>query len=410
MIISDLILEVRSAITANKVRSGLTILGIVIGIGSVIAMVSIGKGAQNSIEASIESIGSNLIMVRPGASHGPGSPVSGGRGSAQTLTLDDVDAIVQEASAIENVAPEISGNYQVIAQGNNTNTNITGTNESYAEIKNIKMEAGEFISEQNSKRISKVAVIGSNIVTDLFGEEVNATEVIGEKIKINKIDFVVIGTTVSKGGTGFGSSDDAIYIPLETAQQYLSGDNYLSMINIQVKNQESMNVVQEQIEKILLSQHGILDSSEADFNIMNQSDIVETASSVTNTFTMLLGSVAGISLVVGGIGIMNMMLTSVTERTREIGLRKAIGAKKSDISKQFLAESIALTFLGGAIGIALGWAIAFFARVYFNLETEVSFSSVLLAFGVSALIGIVFGYYPARRASKLNPIDALRYE
>ncbi|MDD3607504.1 MAG: ABC transporter permease [Candidatus Moranbacteria bacterium] len=407
MIISDLFFEVKTAILSNKARSGLTMLGIVIGIGSVIAMVAVGKGAQNSIEKSIQSIGSNLIMVRPGISHRPGSPVNEGRGSAQTLSQEDADAIMQKISGIKNVASENSGNFQIIAEGNNTNANVTGTVQSYAEIKNIEIAAGSFLTDQQNKKLSKVAVIGPNVKDDLFGEDL---EVVGKKIRINGVSFSIIGITIPKGGTGFGSSDDAVYVPLETARQYLTGDDYVSMINIQVEEQEMMDTIQGQIENLLLERHGIANANEADFNLMNQADIVETASTVTGTFTTLLGAVAGISLLVGGIGIMNMMLTTVTERTREIGLRKAIGATSHDISKQFLIEAVVLTFIGGLLGVILGWLISFIVKTYAGLETEVTFSAIGLAFGVSALIGIIFGYYPAYRASKLNPIQALRYE
>lgn len=408
MIASDLYQEIYNGITSNKVRSGLTMLGIIIGIGSVIAMLGIGTGAQSSIEESIQSIGSNLLMVRPGRSRGPGGGASGGRGSAQSLEVDDAQAIA-ELGVVQAVAPESSGNYQVIAGGNNTNTTITGTTADYLQTRNLEIEAGSFFSEQHSSKFSKVAVLAPNAISDLF-DNAAAEEVIGKKVKINGIDFSVIGTTVEKGGSGFGSSDDAIYIPLASAQQYLSGNDYLSMINIQVMDQDSMDVAEVQIEDLLLERHGMVDIEEADFSVINQADIVETASTVTSTLTWLLGSVAGISLVVGGIGIMNMMLTTVTERTREIGLRKAIGAKKSDINKQFLAESIALTFIGGIIGVALGWGISYAVTAMGVLQTEVTWYSIALAFGVSALIGIVFGYYPARRAARLDPIEALRYE
>jgi putative ABC transport system permease protein len=373
MIISDLFFEVKTAILSNKARSGLTILGIVIGIGSVIAMVAVGKGAQNSIEKSIQSIGSNLIMVRPGVSRGLGSSINEERGSAQTLSQEDAEAVMQRINGIKNVAPENSGNFQIVAEGNNTNANVTGTVQAYAEIKNIEMSVGSFLTDQQNKKLSKVAVLGPNVAEDLFGENL---EVIGRRIRINGIDFSIIGITVTKGGTGFGSSDDAVYVPLETARQYLIGDDHISMINIQVEEQGLMDVAQGQIEALLLERHGITDTNEADFNLMNQADIVETASTVTGTFTTLLGAVAGISLLVGGIGIMNMMLTTVTERTREIGLRKAIGATSQDISKQFLSEAVALTFIGGTLGVILCWLISFIIKNYAWLETEVTFSAI----------------------------------
>ncbi|HBP00869.1 MAG TPA: multidrug ABC transporter substrate-binding protein [Candidatus Moranbacteria bacterium] len=407
MLLRDLVYEVKNSITTNKARSSLTILGIVIGIASVIAMISIGQGAQKSIEENIQAIGANLLMIRPGSSFGPGAHVSGGQGTAKTLTLDDADAIKKEIGSVASVAPESSERYQVTAKGTNTNTSITGVTSEYAGARNVQIENGDFFSEQHIKSRSKVAVVGPETASDLFGED---TEAVGQKIRIKGIDFTVIGTTVAKGGTGFGSSDDVIYIPVTTLQQFLSGSDSLSLINVTVSEQSLMDKADKDITELLLERHSIADSSEADFRIVNQADIVSTASSVTETFTILLAAVAGISLVVGGIGIMNMMLTSVTERTKEIGLRKAIGAKKADISMQFLVEAVSLTFIGGAVGVALGLTISALVEKYAGLATQVTMSSVLLAFGVSALIGIVFGYYPARRAAKFNPIDALRYE
>ncbi len=409
MFLSDTLFETYTAIVSNKARTGLTILGIVIGIASVIVMVAIGNGAQQDIEENIQSIGSNLLMIRPGSQGGPGSMVRQGMGSAESLTMDDVDDIEENISYVDSVAPLSSGNYQVIANGNNTNTSINGVTGAYSAVRNVEVAQGVFISGDNQTKLSKVAVIGPDVEEALFPDE-DGINIIGKKIKINGIDFTIIGITKSKGGTGFGSSDDVIYVPLTTYQQYFQGDKYLSMINIKIKNQEDMESAETAIENLFLKTHGITDADEADFSIMNQSDIVETASSITGTLTVLLGAVAGISLIVGGIGIMNMMLTTVTERTREIGLRKSIGAKRSEISKQFLLESVALTFIGGVIGIILGIITSWVVENFFSTTTEVSNFSILLAFGVSALIGIVFGYYPARRASRLNPIEALRYE
>ena len=406
MNIFDILEETFSAIMVNKARSGLTILGIVIGIGSVIAMISIGQGAQGSIEASIQSIGSNLVLVRPGFQRGAG-PVSAGRGSATTLTQADADAIKKEVTLAKAVAPEISRRYQITAKGKNTNTQVTGTVSVYPEVRNIEIDTGSFITDQNIQSLSKVAVLGPTTRDDLFGEW---SAPIGETIRINKVDFKVIGITKAKGGSGFGSQDDVVYVPLSTAQRFLAGDTYVTTISVEAESADSMSAIQQQITDLLLARHNIPDSTLADFQVMNQQDIMQTASSITNTFTVLLASIAGISLIVGGIGIMNMMLTTVTERTREIGLRKAIGAKKMDISLQFLAESVMLTFFGGFLGILLGWFLAYVVTVFASIPTSVSLNSILLAFGVSAAIGIVFGYYPARRAAGLNPIDALRYE
>ncbi len=406
MLITDLIKETYISISANKIRSGLTILGIIIGIASVVAMISIGQGAQGVIQSSIESLGSNLIMVTPGSQMGSGSVLSG-RGSAQTLTQEDAAAIQEQVSFIKAVAPEISKRYQVTAKGTNTNTSIVGTVASYGQIRNIETELGSFISDQQVKNLSKVAVLGPTTRDDLFGENINP---VGQKIRINRIDFTIIGITKTKGGTGFGSQDDIIFIPISTAQKFLSGSDSVSTINIQAQDAKYMADVQQQVTNLLLAQHNITNPQMADFSVMNLSDIIAAASSVTNTFTMLLAAIAGISLVVSGIGIMNMMLTTVTERTQEIGLRKAIGAKNKDISMQFLAEATMLTFLGGALGIVFGWIISLLIAKFSGIPTTVSIFSILLAFGVATVIGIGFGYYPARRAASLNPIEALRYE
>jgi len=403
----DIFQETYSALTGNKIRSGLTILGIVIGIGSVIAMISIGQGAQGSIESSIQSIGSNLVLVMPGFQRGTGTQVSSGRGSAQTLTQDDADAIRKEIALAKAVAPEISRRYQITAKGKNTNTQVIGTVAVYPEVRNIQIDIGSFISDQNVRSLSKVAVLGPTTRDDLFGEGVNP---VGETIRINRVDFKVIGVTEAKGGSGFSNQDDIIFIPLSTAQRFLAGNEYVTTISVEAVDQNAMATIQQQISDLLLQKHNISNAQLADFQVLNQQDIVETASAVTNTMTILLASIAGISLVVGGIGIMNMMLTAVTERTREIGLRKAIGAKKQDIAFQFLAEAVMLTFFGGALGIGLGLATAFLISHFAGITTQVSIQAIFLAFGVSTAIGIVFGYYPARRAAGLNPIEALRYE
>jgi putative ABC transport system permease protein len=402
----DVLGETYAAITVNKVRTGLTILGIVIGISSVIAMVSIGAGAQGSIESSIQSIGSNLLIVMPGFQRGVGTQVSAGRGSAQTLVQADSD-VLKTVAGVKAVAPETSRRYQVTARGKNTNTQIIGTVPEYPSVRNVAIAQGAFISAQAVQSASKVAVIGPTTRDDLFGEGANP---IGETIRINRIDFKIVGMTQSKGGSGFTNQDDVIYIPLTTAQRFLTGNDGLTTISVQAANQQDMALVQQTITAVLLEKHHIADPQQADFNVLNQADIVATASSVTGVFTTLLASIAGISLLVGGIGIMNMMLTTVTERTREIGLRKAIGGKRRDITLQFLAESIALTVLGGIIGVLLGVGIAALVTKFAGIATTVSIGSVALAFGVSAGIGLVFGYYPARRAATLNPIEALRYE
>ncbi len=405
MKIVDLLQETYAAVTVNKVRSGLTILGIVIGISSVIAMVSIGQGAQGSIESSIQSIGSNLIQVTPGVQRGFGGGASAGRGSALTLTLEDAQAIASGTNA-KAVSPEISRRYQITAKAKNTNTQVVGVEPAYTDVRNVSLDQGSFITEQVVRSASKVAVLGPSAKTDLFADN----DAIGQTIRINKVDFKIIGVTKAKGGSGFANQDDMIYVPISTAQKFLSGDKYVTAISVQAPDANSMTTLQQEVTNLLLERHKISDPQLADFSVLNQADIVAAASSVTTIFTTLLASIAGISLLVGGIGIMNMMLTTVTERTREIGLRKAIGGKARDISLQFLAESIALTLLGGVIGTGLGWLLAFGVSKFAKISTTVSVSSILLAFGVSAAIGLVFGYYPARRAAKLKPIEALRYE
>lgn len=407
----DLLEETTAALLANKVRSGLTVLGIVIGIASVIALTAIGQGAQDAIQSSIESIGSNLIEVMPGASRQIGFGISGGRGTSKSLTEDDKTAIESVAN-VAAVSGEYTGRYQIAIAGANTNTSVTGVDAAYATIRNITMDQGSFVNDNQSLSLSKVAVIGPTVATDLFGADATSTDLIGKAIRINNMQFTVIGVTAPKGGSGFGSQDDMIYIPLGTALQYFAGNgnHYLSTIDIQAGTQAAMTQVQTDVTALLLSRHNISDPTKADFSTLNQADIVSAASSVTSTFTTLLAAVAGISLIVGGIGIMNMMLTNVTERMREIGLRKAIGATKHDINMQFLAEAIALTFFGGAIGVALGWLAAYAVTATGIVAAQVTLSSVLLAFSVSTGIGILFGWYPARRAANLNPIDALRYE
>jgi len=405
MILSDILYETYSAVTVNKARSGLTVLGIVIGIASVIAMISIGQGAQNSIQSSIQSIGSNLIMVTPGAQRG--TLISSGRGSSQTLTSADADAIGKDVPNVAAVAGVASRRFQVTSPGKNTNTQVVGTTPAYLSARNVEVDNGSFFTDPQVRSMDKVAVIGPTTATDLFGD---GAVPLGQTVRINKINFRVIGITKSKGGTGFTNSDDVIYVPLTTAMHFLTGSDYVNEIDVQAVDTTSLADVQQSVTDLLLQRHKISNPQLADFSTLNQADIIATATSVTGTFTILLAAIAGISLLVGGIGIMNMMLTIVTERTREIGLRKAIGATERDISLQFLAESVLLTFLGGAIGILLGWLIAFTVSKIFGTPAAVSLFSVGLAFGVSSGIGIVFGYYPAQRAAKLNPIEALRYE
>ncbi|MCX6760008.1 MAG: ABC transporter permease [Candidatus Nealsonbacteria bacterium] len=405
MILSDLFKETYISLSANKARSGLTILGIVIGIASVIAMISIGQGAQSSIQSNIQGLGSNLLTVSPGFSQQNRGSVSSGRGSAETLKNTDVEAI-KKINGVANISPEFQRRFQIVSPlGNNTNSTVVGITPDYLTVRNINIDNGSFITENQNQSMNRVAVLGSTTATDLFGDNSS----IGKEIRINGSNFKVIGILQSKGGSGFFNQDDTVLIPLLTMQKILSGADYLTSIAVSVQNKDEMPQVQAEITDALAIKHKV-DVLNPDFSVISQADILGALTQVTNTFTIFLASVAGISLIVGGIGIMNMMLTTVNERTREIGLRKAIGAKKRDINLQFLIEAVMLTFFGGIIGVILGWTVSILISKIAGITTQVSLSSILMAFGVSAAIGIIFGYYPARRASSLNPIEALRYE
>ncbi|AET70663.1 ABC-type antimicrobial peptide transport system, permease component [Desulfosporosinus orientis DSM 765] len=393
------------ALRANKLRSALTMLGIIIGVAAVIAMVGIGNGATASITSQIQGMGSNLITISPGQANSGG--VRGGAGSLDSLTMTDVDKIA-EGNSLKAVAPIASTNAQVVLGSGNTSASITGTTEGYEIIKNVTMARGRFITEQDVNSSARVAVLGPNVVESLLGDA-NA-DIVGKKIKINNVPFQVIGVTTSTGSTGFQSSDDMITAPISTVQGRLIGRKTLRSIMVSAKSEDLMQTAQDEITATLRKTHKIQDGQDDDFRVQNQADMLETMQSVTQTLTMLLGGIAGISLLVGGIGIMNIMLVSVTERTREIGIRKAIGAKSMDILLQFLIEAVVLSILGGGIGIALGYAGSSLAGKALSMQTSISMTSVVMAFGFSAGIGIIFGVFPARKAATMDPIDALRFE
>ncbi|HUV46799.1 MAG TPA: ABC transporter permease [Candidatus Bathyarchaeia archaeon] len=403
----ELISESFISLGLNKVRTALAMLGVIIGIGSVIALISLGQASQKSIENQIKSLGSNLLTVMPGALRSEG--VRGAGGGVTTLTYEDAKAIKDSSqiTTVKTVASEFRRNSQVTGGRNNTNTQVTGVTPEYAKIRNIALASGTFISEAHLAGLSKVAVMGPQVSLDLFGEGVNP---LGKSVRINGTAFNVIGLTESKGGSGFMNQDDVLYVPLTTGQKLLFGVDYLSSIYVEAENEKVMSQARDQIGYLLLERHRIKNPEQADFSIMSQEDILGTAEQVTSIFTTLLSGIAAISLVVGGIGIMNIMLVTVTERTREIGLKKALGAKKKLITAQFLLEAVVITFVGGFIGIILGAVTSFLISSSMGLVFTLSLLSVLLAFGVSAGIGILFGWYPAKKAANLAPIDALRYE
>jgi len=391
----------------NKLRTGLAVLGIVIGIGSVIALISLGQSSQKAIENQIQSLGSNLLTVMPMGQNNGG--VRGALGGSTTLTLEDANAIKNslKITTVAKVSPEISRRAQVTAGRNNINTSIVGAQPQYAEIHKVTVSSGSFISANDETTIAKVAVIGPTAASNLFGDGVNP---IGQSVRINGQSLKVVGLTTAKGGSGFNNPDDVIYVPLSTAQKQLFGMTNVSTISLEAKSADVMTAAQDEIGYLLLERHHITDPASADFSIFSQNDILNTASQVTGTFTALLGGIAAISLLVGGIGIMNIMLVTVTERTREIGLRKALGAKRKVVIQQFLTEAILLTFIGGVVGMIVGILISYGLSTYLNMPFSVSFQSVLLAVGVSAVVGVIFGWYPAKKAADLQPIEALRYE
>jgi putative ABC transport system permease protein len=413
MDISQTILMALQSLNGNKLRSALTVLGIVIGVAAVVAMLGIGRGAQAGITANITSIGTNLLFVRPGAAQTSG--VRSAQGSGASLTLDDATAL-QSVSGVAAVAPEVDGRAQAIYLGVNTNTSLVGTTPDYMLARNVALASGDFISASNVSAHSLVAVLGNTVATTLFGD---AGSAVGQTLRIAGVPIKVIGVMVAKGGSGFGNQDDEIIVPITTAQTRLIGvqrfgaSTSVNTINVQVADAKQISTVSAAVSDVLRQRHNVLAGAE-DFTIQNEADTLSALTGVTNTLTLFLGGIAGISLLVGGIGVMNIMLVSVTERTREIGIRKAIGARRADILTQFLVESAGLSLLGGLIGIALGWAIATgVGKVQLgtsSITPVVGVDSMLLATLFSAAIGLFFGIYPAMRASRLAPIEALRYE
>jgi len=396
-------------VATHKLRSFLTILGIVIGVGAVITLMSVGRGAEAQILSNIQSMGSNLINISPGAFRFGG--VRGAAGGVRTLTMEDAGAISQQVSYISAVAPSYSSNLQLVVGSQNTNSQVTGVTPEHISVNNMKIASGSFFSAEEYQRGAKVAVLGSNVANTLFG----SANPIGQQMRMGTIIVHVIGVLQSKGA-GFGSPDDAILIPLTAMQQAVAqprtpqGGRIVSSIALTVSDKDKTGYVVEQITSLLRTRHRLAPSADDDFNVRSMEEIASTLSETMGTMTLLLGAIAAISLLVGGIGVMNIMLVSVLERTREIGIRKALGARERDIWGQFLIEAAFLTFAGGIVGIICGWGISSILDRMGVMSTLVTPDIVILAVSVSVGIGLFFGFYPAWSASRLNPIEALRSE
>ena len=393
------------SIFKNRMRSLLTSLGIIIGVSAVIVMVAIGEGSQRQIEEGIQSLGTNLIVVFPGASRSGG--VSRGAGSFNRFTFDDVEKLKREASLISGVSAVVRNGEQVIGGGKNWFTTIFGVSTDYFAMRNWTLASGNFFSERDIRGNRKVALLGHTISRELYSNQ----DPVGEKIRIRNIPFTVIGTLESKGQSGMGNDqDDVILVPSTTAFHRLHGGRHVDMINASAISVERMDEAQEEIRAILRESHRLYPGDDDDFRISNQSEISDAASATSRIMTLLLGSIAGVSLLVGGIGIMNIMLVSVTERTREIGIRLSVGARSIDVLIQFLTEAVILSLSGGIIGIFLSFAISIGLDRFTELSTVIDPQIIFISTLFSAMVGIFFGFYPARKAAMLNPIDALRYE
>ena len=402
----NVIMSVRVALRAvsvNALRAILTALGVIIGVAAVVATVSIGAGAKQSVAAQVQALGTNLLTIFPGQAGQFGVTVGS---QVQTLRYEDGLAIKNGVGTVEDVAAEYGRAAQVVYGNQNTYTQVLGETPNFPGVRNWPVIAGNFFTDDDLKQRARVAAIGQTAAKTLFGDG----DPIGQRIKINRTTFTVIGVMDTKGTNGFQDRDDVVFIPLTTAQKRLYGVEYVRTLYVKVRSDTEMDAAQTAIDSLLRDRHHVRAGQDGDYTVRNQADILSTFQSVTQTITLMLGSVAAVSLVVGGIGIMNIMLVSVTERTREIGLRKAVGATRANILVQFLVESVVLSVLGGTIGILLGVGASHLVSTVFGWSTVVTAVSVAMAFGFAAAVGIFFGIYPAQRAAALDPIAALRYE
>ena len=400
----DYLRQAGVAMVTHKMRSFLSILGILIGVAAVIAMLALGQGAKESIEQQLASLGSNLLVVRPGSSKVHGVAMEAG--TVTRFTLQDVADIAKLSDVVNSVSPSVTGRGQMVYANKNWNTRVEGAGADYAVLRASSPAVGRFFTEDEVKMRSRVIVLGATVVRELFGD----TNPIGETIKLNLVNFKVIGILPVKGANTFHDQDDTAMIPITTAMFRVFGKEYVDSIYVEAKSADLLNTAQEEVSSLIIKQHRLNKDGEDSFQIRNMADIKNTLETTTKTMSLLLGSIAAISLLVGGIGIMNIMLVSVSERTREIGLRKAIGANNKDIMVQFLIEAVLMSFLGGLFGVLLGTGIAVLMTIFAGWAVIVSTSSIVLATTFSLIVGVVFGLWPARKASRLDPIEALRYE
>jgi putative ABC transport system permease protein len=393
------------ALRRNKLRSSLTALGIIIGVFAVVAMVALGNGTRASIESQVAGLGQNMLIVYAGSRRSGG--VNGGLGSASAITLEDAEALRREIPDVAASSPEVTTTAQAIANGRNWSTTIAGEAPEYLVIRDWALASGSMFTDREVRSAAKVAVLGDKTAHELFG----VLDPVGQTVRVGNMPFVIIGVLATKGaGVGGQNQDDRVVIPYTTAMKRITGDKYLRSVYLEVGQAERIPIAQQQITRLLRQRHRLLAGDSDDFNIFSQQEINDTVNTVTSTLTLLLGAIASLSLVVGGIGIMNIMLVSVTERTREIGIRISVGAQPGDIRIQFLIEAITLSLLGGLVGVLLGVGTTRLIAAVSSFKPIVTMGSIVLAFTVSFTIGVFFGFYPARRASLLDPIDALRYE